>query len=50
MARPVKVGQTESALDRRERLLAKRDNRKPMDENLRRIREAEYPTRITNRA
>lgn len=35
----------ESALDRRERLLSKKNYREPIEEKLRILREAEYPTR-----
>lgn len=48
--KPVVIGASESALDRRERLLssAKSRDNQAIEENLRRAREAEYPTSCRN--
>lgn len=43
------IGHVESYLDRRERLIASRIQCDPLEENLRRVREAEYPVRIRSR-
>ena len=49
--KPAVIGQSEDALERRERLLAKKNAKTPeqtISENLRRLREEEYAVRRNN--
>lgn len=41
---PATIGYREDVLERRERILASRAQANPVEENLRRLREAEYPS------
>lgn len=47
MSLPATIGYREDALERRERILASRKQANPVEENLRRLREAEYPVTRT---